>query len=439
MTDYTRLTVIGSVRRAELVVPDDETLGSLLPWLADVLDEPVGSAARPLGLAREGGEQLEGDLTVADHDLGHGERVRLVPLDEAPAPPEVADVTDVLADGYAGRRGLWSEGPRQAVAAGGTGAMVSVAALLLSRPGTAGTGPATLGAGAAVLLLAAVLCGRTGRTWPATAFTAAACAVAAVLALRLTPGSEGIRTVVPAAGALVWGCLAVGVGVGLRRRPALAAGALGIVLLGLFVLLPQAGLAPGRSAAVVGGLALVACGLLPWWALSVSGLTGLDDEVLAGRPGRRERVFSTTEAGYAALTWSTWAVAGPAALAGTVLLRSASAWELALGVVVVVVTALRTRAFPLAAQQVPLWSGAAVAVLAGLVRQPRLDPVADALVFLLLAAGAVLAGGWGPTAHQRARFRRTGNLVEALAVIALVPLLLGAFGVYADLVRAFPR
>jgi hypothetical protein len=42
-----------------------------------------------------------------------------------------------------------------------------------------------------------------------------------------------------------------------------------------------------------------------------------------------------------------------------------------------------------------------------------------------------------PAAHQRAFLRRIGNFVEALAVIALIPLLLGMFGVFADLLRAF--
>lgn len=438
MTDYTRLTVVGSVRRAELVVPDDESVGSLIPWLAEVLEEPVGSAARPLALVREGGDQLEGDLTVAEHDLGHGERVRLVAVDEAPAPPEVADVTDVLADTHDTRTGRWSQLSRQAVAAVGTGAFTLPAALLLSRP-DGPFGPRGLALAAAVLLVAAVVGGRTGRWWAPVVLTAAAAAIVPVVVLRTGLATDGLLTVLPAAAALVWVCLGTGLGLGLGRRPVLAAAALGAVLLGLLVLLPFLGLPRGHTAAVVGAAALLACGLLPWWALSVSGLTGLDDEVLAGRPGRRDRVLRTTRAGYAALSFSVWAVAVPLALCGAVLLASVSAWELGLGIVVVCVTWLRTRTFPLAVQQIPLWAAGGAAVLAGLVDQPRLDPGRTALLLVVLAVAAAFAGGLRPAEHVRARLRRTGNLVEALAVIALVPLLLGAFGVYADLVRAFPR
>ena len=42
-----------------------------------------------------------------------------------------------------------------------------------------------------------------------------------------------------------------------------------------------------------------------------------------------------------------------------------------------------------------------------------------------------------PAAHQRAFLRRVGNVIEALAVIALIPLLLGMFGIFSDLLRAF--
>ena len=45
--------------------------------------------------------------------------------------------------------------------------------------------------------------------------------------------------------------------------------------------------------------------------------------------------------------------------------------------------------------------------------------------------------GARPAEHQRARLRRIGNLVEAVLVIALIPLVLGVFGVYADLLGAF--
>ena len=42
MVEFTRLTVIGSARKADLVVPNDEAVAGLMPRLMDLLDEPTG-------------------------------------------------------------------------------------------------------------------------------------------------------------------------------------------------------------------------------------------------------------------------------------------------------------------------------------------------------------------------------------------------------------
>jgi hypothetical protein len=62
------------------------------------------------------------------------------------------------------------------------------------------------------------------------------------------------------------------------------------------------------------------------------------------------------------------------------------------------------------------------------------------LLVVVLSAGvvvAVVAGGVDPVAHQRASLRRFGNTVEALGVVALLPVLVGVFGVYGELLAAF--
>ena len=66
MTDFTRLTVVGATRRATLVIPSDETLGSLVPRLVELLDERVAPVARPLTLLRSTGEQLDTTASAAD-------------------------------------------------------------------------------------------------------------------------------------------------------------------------------------------------------------------------------------------------------------------------------------------------------------------------------------------------------------------------------------
>ncbi|MBA8793639.1 hypothetical protein FHX74_001244 [Friedmanniella endophytica] len=452
MTDFTRLTVIGSRKRAELVVPDDETLGGLLPRLMELLDEPSGPVGRPLTLVRVTGEQVEAGLTAAEQQLADGEQLRLVRADEAPPPPEVADVTDVVGDTFADRRGRWSAGSRYAVGAVVIGAGTAVAAL--SRPVPVGV----LVLVVAVLALVAVAAGRLGtlptptaptgapegRRWPVIAATAAAAGLCLPLGRELAravtagvPGDAALVWPVLAA-ALVWLVLGAGVGGGLGHRPALPAALLGAGLLAVPLALASAGLTVEHAVAVTGGVAVVALGLLPWYALTSSGLTGLDDQVLDGAPSRRSDAVRTVDDAYATLSWSAVAVALPLAGTAAVLVGSRDRWTLVLGLAVVTVTALRTRAFPLTVQQVPLCLATATgAVVAVLRHHPAFTPAERAGLLVLLVVVVAVAAGVRPAAHHRARLRRFGNLVEALAVIALVPLVLGSFGVFADLLRAF--
>ncbi len=110
-----------------------------------------------------------------------------------------------------------------------------------------------------------------------------------------------------------------------------------------------------------------------------------------------------------------------------------------LGLVVITVTALRTRSFPLIVQQFALGLAAVAATaVAVLSPRPALTPDArPAPLAIALVVVVAVAAGVRPAAHHRARLRRFGNLVEAIAVISLAPLLLGSFGVFTDLIGRF--
>ena len=437
MTTFTRLTVVGSARKAELVVPDDESLGGLIPRLMDLLEEPTGPVARPLALVRSTGEQLDAALSAAQQDLADGEQLRLVRADDAPPPPEVADVTDVVGDSYRDRPGLWSSRAREGLGAVTLGAAAYLAVSLVRPTSTVGLVGVLAGTAVAVVL------GRTGHRWAALAVTAAAAGAAApVSAILLTatpaPAPAGLLGWAGLSAVLVWLVLGFGVGAALGERAVVAGCAVGGVLAGLPLLLAGLGLGADRAVAVGAAVAVVTCGLLPWYALTTSGLTGLDDQVLAGRPSRRSTVLRTVDDAYRSLDWSTFGTA--VALAGTAtwLTASADPWAQALGLAIVTVVALRTRAFPLGLQQVPLVAAALVATTGWVLSRPQ--SLAAAEIAALLAAAAVVvavAVGVRPAPHQRARLRRWGNLLEAVAVIGLLPLLLGVFGVYGDLLGAF--
>ena len=173
MTEFTRLTVIGSARKADLVVPNDEAVAGLMPRLMDLLDEPTGSVVRPLTLVRSTGEQLDVALTIADQEVSDGELLRLVRSDDAPPPPEVADVTDVLGETLRDRSGLWSTFTREL-----TGA-IAIGVLGCALAGQLPAGPLPLVLAVLLLVSGAAIVGRLSMRWICVALTSAALGVAA--------------------------------------------------------------------------------------------------------------------------------------------------------------------------------------------------------------------------------------------------------------------
>ena len=441
MTDYTRLTIVGSTRKAELVVPADEPIGGLIPRLMELLDERPGAVSRPLTLVRSTGEQLDTSLSVAEQRVVDGELLRLLREDAAPPPPEVADVTDVLAESLASRPGLWSRPSRTATAAVSVGLLSAVLATVATRLDEVEP-LASIGGTWLLGVLVAVVAGRVGGRWLATAATAVSLGASVPLAVVLV-ATDASGLLVPAvdlpliALVLVWAALGLGAGAGLGLRTAWWGAVLGVVLAAVPVALRLLGVDDPGAVGVGAVLAVVVCGLLPWYAMSASGLTGLDDQVVDGRRGRRDEVLVTVTDAYRTLTWATFAVAGPIAVTAVALVGADDLWQVGLGVAVVLVVAARTRALPIAVQGWALWGAALVGLLGGALAQ-ALAPTW--LLVVVLAAGvvvAVVAGAVDPVAHQRASLRRFGNTVEALSVVALLPVLVGVFGFYAELLAAF--
>ena len=97
MSGYTRLTIQGGQRKTDVVVPDDEPIASIVPELVALLEEDRGDGARPVVLATLLGDQLEPSRTLDELGVRQGALLRLVRIDQAPPPPEVADVTDLAA------------------------------------------------------------------------------------------------------------------------------------------------------------------------------------------------------------------------------------------------------------------------------------------------------------------------------------------------------
>jgi type VII secretion integral membrane protein EccD len=438
MTAFTRLTVVGSTARAEVVVPSDEPVASLSPALLDLIGEEPGSLRRPMTLVRLLGDPVDPLATLGEQGVLDGEIIRAVRADEAPPPPEVADVTDVVADAFIDRRDRWGTRTRLAVASG----VVLAASIVLAMSALAvgGLGAAGLLLGiAAALVAGAILAGRLARRGIAVLAGSAALGSAATVVQALAPGVDPARplVVVPLVAATVWIVIGLCIGVGLAQRSARWGAVVGLLLWLLGGVLLVTPLSTTVAAGIVGAVSIVVLGLLPWFALTTSGLTGLDDGTSTGTLPRRLVVHETLVQAYRSLDWATAAVALPLAASIAVLLLDGDVFAFCLGSALATVAALRTRTFPLALQGVILWSVPVVAAFAAALSPFPPPWVRLAIVVGLLVAAAVLATV-RPVAHVRVRLRRLGNALELLAMVAVVPLLLGLFGLYADLLETFP-
>lgn len=439
MSEYTRITVSGSLRRVEVVVPSTETLGAVMPGLVDLLGEPAGTVSRPLTFVGTGGEQLELDKTPQQQELPDGAVLRLVRLDAAPPPPAVIDFVDISADRRDSHPGRWDDAARHrtgqiavALAIGIGGASLPLLPLWLS------------GVLAASVLLAAGLAAfamRIDRSL-AEVFIAAGVGLSVALGVSVTAIWP-----TPAQAAFAGGLLAisassvtvgVGLGVGSKGRGATIGALLGLLGSSVALVLLAIGVPAVRAAEVVLVLMVFALGSLPWVALSAADITGLDDQVADGVRVPRAKALSAVDEAFAALTWSITAASALLAVAGTVAVLSADMWGMLVAATAALVAALRTRAFPLRAQSWAIWTalsviGAATAVGLSLAGMAWIAAIGGFGIALFAALASLIP--WRP--HQKARLRGVGNALESVAAIATLPLLLGGLGLYAELLTLF--
>ncbi|MGW6130202.1 type VII secretion integral membrane protein EccD [Cellulomonas sp. NPDC055163] len=433
MTEYTRVTVQGEGRKADLVLPDDEPVAAMLPDVLSLLDDGQARSARPVALVTTVGDQLDPSLTLAEQAVPHGTILRVVRVDQAPPPPEVADVTDVAADAVQSRSDAWR--PVWGVVAGAVlaGVLGFVAAGLAVRDLDVAAGT-LLGVCAALAVVAALLA-RRGRTEPAVVAVAAAVGAAVVAAREATSGAPGETALV--AFGLVGLLVAVVAGAGTRDAGLALGGVTAAALVGAVAGMHALDAEPTHTAAVVAVLGCLLVGLLPGVAMSVSGLNGLDDRVVEGRRVSRSEAHRAVGTTHRALTWSTVATAVVAGACAWVLAGGEDPWSRLLAVAVAGVLLLRTRIFPLAPQRLALLAAGATPLVALLAQLGRTDPArALAVTAVALVALALLVGA-RPREHVVARARRLGNVLELVAVVALVPLVLAHLGVFADLVETF--
>ncbi|KJQ54616.1 type VII secretion integral membrane protein EccD [Microbacterium sp. SA39] len=433
--EYTRITVIGTRRKADLVLPDDHPVDDLLPEIVELLDEPPTPGA-PLVLTTLLGRAVDGRRALSEQDIDHGTLLRLLPLDDAPQAPDVAEVTEAVADATIRRGDRWSPRLTSITTAAAVGVAAAVTGLVL--PQNVST-LLLLTAVFVVAVTAGALLARTGRSSGREALMGLALGLAVPLGL-LAPGFLPAVTaplIAPAlTWALAWTAVAVVLGIGARHRGILSGAVVAVLSSVVLVGAALTGAPAPLVAAVAGITAALLLGLTPSLALSTAGVARLDDATIEGALAPRSDIDSAITRAFAAQTALALALTAPLAVAATVL-STGDGWEAGLAGALLAFVLVRSRLFPLAVPRIALLATVVIPAALWLWTTDALAAPWRALIGGLVALVLVVAAASRPSAAARARLRRLLGIVEMLAVIAMVPLLLAIIGVFDDLLGAF--
>ncbi|SPT54328.1 type VII secretion integral membrane protein EccD [Actinomyces bovis] len=441
MIPYTRVTIAAPNRRAEIVLPSDEAVGTQYPALLSLLGTSTGTDLPPLRLVRPNGVVIDLEQDLASQQVPDGEILRLVTDDEIPPPAEISDLAGALTEATDNHPWRWKESDRLL----GTGALLLLTGAILAKA-----------------LIKHPLEGLHPWLWPLPGLLTIS--IGALLSrsstqLRLRHLAQGsglllqslgtgllipvlytlFTSTTPPAGSAVAVLAALGAAslfsIGARREAWLWGALTAAGFLGLAPLLQSVTHNHAVTAGILGTTSLVLLGWLPWLSLLLSGTSRLDDEALAGQVPARRRVDPAILRSHDALASTTLACAVALGWAAKHLAQQDNNWGRALAIVLLVAAVLRSRAYPLRLEVLALWGSAVPACLALV----RVVPGAVPQGLALLTAATLLAAAslYRPAPQSQVRLRRLGNRLESLLAVCTLPLLCGLAGMFTRLLRLF--
>ncbi|GIF11755.1 type VII secretion integral membrane protein EccD [Actinoplanes teichomyceticus] len=448
-----RVTIAAPTRRLDLALPDNMLVGELLPHLLRHAEGALGEPAGHQGgwvLRRATGAALEPHRNLAAQGVRDGELLHLKPAREDWPEPAYDDVVEVIASGA--RRAGRSWGPaatrRGGLAVFATALLTGLSGLVLGGPAR-GVAAAVALAVALALAVAGILLSRAFADAGAGAVVAATGLPYAFFGGAWLLGTSGAGRLGIGAPALLLGSAALLVlsvlgHAGVAALPRLfVAGAATAVTGLLAALLALAGVSPDGAA---GAALTAAIGLLPGYPvlaawlgrLPFPQLPGRAEEILKDEPmPRRADVFAAVVRADEVLTGLLLAAAFSSVVAILHLGWTGPDTSATL-LIAAAVTALLLRARLLATprQRGPLL----VAGVAGSAVLGVGAVLAGAVPGLLVLAGAVLAGAVALSAAVVYSRRppspylgRAADLLDVLAVLALIPLACAVTGVFDDI------
>jgi type VII secretion integral membrane protein EccD len=434
---YSRVTVVGRRHRIDIAIPSEEPMGTVLADLLAVLDEkPDG---RAVNVVTGTGVLIGADTSLAAAGIEDGTLLRIVVIDEVPPPPVVNDITEETAADADRHPGRWSDRARYATAVAAVAVAAATAAweaLIVDTP----AGRTTIAVAVGVFAFGYAGFMVAGRAWPASASAVAAGVLGGGL-LIVDGGSAGHWAAPDVGGGLVligW-LMTLSIAIVWRDRGWLAGAAIGALLAGGWLALRRTGLTSAEVDALLAALTVAGFGALPRWALTASGLAALDDSRLVGGSVSRVDLRRSLTEAHRIVIGATAAVCVSSGITGVLLAARGEPWPAGLAAAAALVVALRARTLPLIAEVAGALTAATAIGVVLVTRWARQDlsagwPMAVTGV-LGVAAGSVLL--LDPAPHTRARLRALADRVEAIAVIALLPVLIGVFGVYGRLLHTF--
>ncbi|WP_170219418.1 type VII secretion integral membrane protein EccD [Nocardioides litoris] len=449
-TNLCRVTVMTTQTRLDLAVPLDLTVSELMVTLLRTLGPQVsdqGAAAGGFVLQRAAEAPLDPATSLRASDVRDGDVLHL--RMRSAQMPEVAydDVLDAVATGVLTRSVRWTADHTARACLVGMSLLAAfvVVAALLTGPGWAV--PAAVTGGLAILLVGAAVALDRAYQQHGAALTAATWAVVAgtVAGAMVVGGDEqpwawGVTQVMPAGAAAV--LVSVVCLVLLTRG---VPGFVAVTVTGLLTAIGAAAADLGdfdvaATAAFTSGVALLLSPLIPMVAFKLSRLalpfvpTGAAD--LRADTSTVEGTRVLAQAARADQFMTGHVVALAAVLGGSaVILSGAGTAAQVLAGVVVGICLLRARLFTGRSQRTSLLLAgavAAVAVLADLALHTdgTMRLLAVVLPAGLLALGMLALGIVLPGRRYNPPSGRAADVVEAILVLSVLPLILGVIGVY---------
>ncbi|KQP65387.1 MULTISPECIES: type VII secretion integral membrane protein EccD [Nocardioides] len=440
-TGLVRVTVASGTRRVDLVLPGSVPVAELVPELArsvGLLDALTVYGGYRVVTAE--GRELAPDSGLVMQGVEDGGLLTVTAGIDAPAPRVYDDVVEAMTDVVERDLKPWSpaSGRRTALSASGLlMALGAVALLVQSDARLAGTAAAVV---AAVLVAGAVVLSRAQREAEAAVAVAwMGCLYAAVAGLVLAESAYDAPSAVVSAGgaALVAGLVAL-VGLGEGRTLVLPPVVVGAVFVATGLLIRVADLDTAVVLTTAMAFVVLAGSVFPWLALGLTGttveqiysvadITTDPDEIDPVRVSADARVAHEILVAISATVGLLLVLVVPLAvglgLSGTLL-----------AVVACLVVMLRTRQYRTGSEVlVGLVSGivglGAVA-LSLMYLQPEWRPTT---AVVLAAAGAVLLAVTLLPRTPSVRGGRFGDVVETVALLAMLPLLVLASGLFSSI------